>query len=147
MTFQPEPGVIRWKLHLKTPPAQVYALLATGTGRAKFWAEAAEENGGEIHFHFPNGWAWRGKILEAVPPARFRLEYYGGSLTTFELRADGSGGTELLLSDEGVPPADRCEVVAGWVSVLMALKAAADFGVDLRNHDPERTWDQGYAEN
>jgi hypothetical protein len=31
--------------------------------------------------------------------------------------------------------------------VLLALKSAADFGVDLRNHDPARTWDQGYAEN
>lgn len=28
----------------------------------------------------------------------------------------------------------------------MALKAAADFGVDLRNHDPTRTWDQGYVD-
>jgi predicted nucleic acid-binding Zn ribbon protein len=33
------------------------------------------------------------------------------------------------------------------VSVLMALKAAVDFSVDLRNHDPDRTWDHGYVEN
>jgi hypothetical protein len=31
--------------------------------------------------------------------------------------------------------------------VLLALRSAADFGVDLRNHDLARTWDQGYAEN
>ena len=36
---------------------------------------------------------------------------------------------------------------AGWVSVLLTLKAAADFGVDLRNHDPTRTWDQDFADN
>ena len=47
----------------------------------------------------------------------------------------------------GVPEADRMEVMAGWVSVLLALKAAADFGVDLRNHDARRTGEQGYAEN
>jgi hypothetical protein len=29
----------------------------------------------------------------------------------------------------------------------MALKAAADFGVDLRSHDPGRTWDQGFVDN
>jgi hypothetical protein len=29
----------------------------------------------------------------------------------------------------------------------MALKAAADFGVDLRSHDPARTWDQGFVDN
>jgi hypothetical protein len=58
-----------------------------------------------------------------------------------------AGQTELYLTDENVPPADRSEVIAGWVSVLMALKAAVDFNVDLRNHDPQRTWAQGYAEN
>jgi len=29
----------------------------------------------------------------------------------------------------------------------MALKASVDFGVDQRNHDPKRTWDEGYLEN
>jgi hypothetical protein len=38
-------------------------------------------------------------------------------------------------------------VAAGWVSVLLALKAAVDFGVDLRNHDPERTWSTGFVDN
>jgi hypothetical protein len=32
-------------------------------------------------------------------------------------------------------------------SVLRALKAAADFDVDVRDHDPERTWAQGYADD
>ena len=39
------------------------------------------------------------------------------------------------------------KVIAGWVSVLLTLKAAIDFDVDIRNHDPKRTWDQGYADN
>jgi hypothetical protein len=38
-------------------------------------------------------------------------------------------------------------VNAGWVSVLLGLKAAADHGVDLRNHDAARTWSQGYCDN
>lgn len=32
-------------------------------------------------------------------------------------------------------------------SVLLALKAFVDHDVDLRNHDPTRTWDQGYCDN
>jgi hypothetical protein len=75
------------------------------------------------------------------------VRYFGGSTTTFELAADGAGGTDLALTDAGVLDADRPEVIAGWVSVLMALKAAADFDVDLRDHDSRRTWDEGYAEN
>ena len=147
MSFQPDPNTIIWRLHLRSAPAAVYELLATDAGRARFWAEQAVERDGAIEFVFPGGQRWRGAILERRPPQRFVVVYYGGSTTTFELAQDGAGGTELTLTDVGVREADRMEVVAGWVSVLMALKAAADFGVDLRNHDQQRTWEQGYVEN
>lgn len=147
MIFQPDPALIRWNLHLNSSPQKVFDALATDAGRARWWAEFAIETDSVIHFVFPNGAEWRGRILESKPPHRFRIEYYGGSLTTFELTADGQGGTELTLTDAGVPTEDRTEVIAGWVSVLMTLKAAVDFGVDLRNHDQQRSWDQGYAEN
>jgi len=139
--------MIRWRIHLKSPPPMVYAMLATDEGRARFWAESAVEQNGVIEFEFPGGLSWRGKVLEAKPPDRFVIEYYDSSLTTFVLDDDGSGGTDLTLTDEGVPPAHLAEVMAGWVSVLMALKAAVDFSVDLRNHDPQRTWNEGYADN
>jgi hypothetical protein len=73
--------------------------------------------------------------------------YYGDSIAAFELEEDSQGGTDLTLTDSGVPARHRIEVIAGWVSVLMALKAAVDFGVDLRSHDTERLWDNGYVEN
>jgi uncharacterized protein YndB with AHSA1/START domain len=147
VSFQPDPGLIHWRLHLASPPERVFPFLATGDGRARFWAERAVEKDGKIHFIFPGGQTWEGEILASEPPRLFRLVYYGGSLTTFLLRGDGSGGTDLVLTDAGVPPEDRAEVTAGWVSVLMALKASVDFGADLRNHDPARAWDQGYADN
>lgn len=105
------------------------------------------ENDGAIDFVFPNGWTWRGKILERVPNEKFSVIYFGNSITTFELREDGKGGTDLFLSDANCPAHDRVEVIAGWVSVLMQLKAAVDFGIDLRNHDPARTWEEGFVEN
>ncbi len=145
--FQPDPDVITWRLHLRSAPAAVYELLATDAGRARFWAEEAIERDGAIDFVFPGGLSWRGEILAREPGRRFSVVYYGGSTATFVLADDGAGGTDLTLSDAGVPAQDRAEVTAGWVSVLLALKAAADFGVDLRNHDPSRTWEQGYAEN
>jgi hypothetical protein len=122
-------------------------MLATGEGRARFWAESAEERDGVISFIFPGHYRWEGRILERPAPMRFKLIYYGGSTTTFELEPDGRGGTDLTLTDEGVPEADLMEVHAGWVSVLMALKAAVDFGVDLRNHDDARTWERGFVDN
>src|SRR5574341_480877 len=144
MDFQQDPDVIRWKIHLKSSPPAVYRMLATDRGRASFWAESATEQDGTIHFVFPNQAQWRGRVLEQDPPHYFKLEYYGGSLTTFTLESDGAGGTELTLTDQGVSTEDRTEVIAGWVSVLMALKANVDFGIDLRNHDLNRAWDEGY---
>jgi uncharacterized protein YndB with AHSA1/START domain len=147
MTLQSDQDIIRWRLHLASPTESVYEKLSTDDGRATFWAESAVEQDDVIHFVFPDQAEWTGRILESQPPHRFQVEYYGGSITTFELEPDGSGGTDLTVTDQGVPVQDRTEVIAGWVSVLMALKASVDFGVDLRNHDPQRTWDQGYAEN
>ena len=147
MSFQPDPAAIHWRLHLRSAPDDVYRMLSTDEGRARFWAESAVEMDGEIDFRFPTGQTWRGKVIEKSPPHRFVVEYYGGSLTTFELSDDGAGGTDLMLTDAGVPAADRIEVIGWWVSVLMALKGAVDFGVDLRNRDPLRTWDQDFVEN
>lgn len=147
MAFQDDPAVIRWRLHLRAPVETVYQALATAQGRASFWAERAEAHDGVIHFVFPNHLTWEGAILEADPPRRFVVRYYGGSVAAFTLTSDEAGGTELVLTDAGVPAADRAEVSAGWVSVLLALKAAVDFGVDLRGHDARRHWDAGYVEN
>ena len=147
MIFQSDPEIIRWKLHLNSSPQSVYQIISTNEGRAGFWAESAVEQDGIIHFVFPNQAEWKGKILEQDTPSKFKVEYYGGSITTFELESDGVDRTDLTLTDQGVLQEDRTEVIAGWVSVLMALKASVDFGVDLRTHDPKRTWDEGYAEN
>jgi uncharacterized protein YndB with AHSA1/START domain len=147
MSFQPDPDTIRWRLHLRSPIATVYQALSTDSGRDSFWAESAKEQDGVIRFVFPNRATWEGRILQAVPPHLFSVSYYGHSVTTFELADDGQGGTDLTMTDSGVPLQDRAEVIAGWISVLMNLKAAVDFGVDLRAHNPERHWDNGYVEN
>jgi len=145
MADESEP--IRWRIHLASSSATVYRMLSTDAGRARFWAESAVESDGWIDWRWPGGYTGRHRILAHEPPSRYRVEYFGGSIATFELSDDGSGGTDLLLSDEGVPADDRAEVLAGWVSVLLALKAAVDHDVDLRNHDPRRTWSDGYADN
>jgi hypothetical protein len=135
--------LIEWKLHLSSSCELVYELLATDEGRATFWAESARERDGCIEFEFPGGIAWRGRILAAEPPARFAVTYFGGTEVDFGLADDGRGGCNLVLRDTS----EDAETRAGWVSVLLALKGAADFGIDLRNHDPSRTWDAGYVDN
>jgi uncharacterized protein YndB with AHSA1/START domain len=138
-------GPIRWRMHLPVPPDRVFSALDSDTGRASFWAESAVEFDGAIEFRFSNGYACRSKILVREPPRVLAIDYIGG-LARFELAPDGAGGTDLLLSHHGVGYEEWNEVHAGWLNVLFPLKAWLAHGVDLRNHDPVRSWDQGYAD-
>lgn len=138
---------ITWKVHLSSSPEKVYFFLSTDEGRAGFWAESAKEKDGVIEWEFPNGLELKTEIIRVKPPGLFSVEYFGGSVVTFELRSDGKGGTDLTLTDSGVNEDDWNETYAGWLSVLMTLKGAVDFGIDLRNHDKNRSWDEGYADN
>jgi hypothetical protein len=121
-------------------------MLSTDEGRAAFWAESTRLAGARIEFLFPDGTSSTGRVLENDPPRAFALEYFG-SPTTFNLEAGPRGGTLLTLTAREVAAADREDVLAGWVSVLLCLKAAVDHGIDLRNHDPVRTWAQRFVDN
>lgn len=139
------PKQIRWRLHIPVSPGRAYETLDSATGRAAFWAESAAEVDGHVEFRFVNGVAHRSRLLERRPSERWAIEYFGGP-ATFTLTPDGHGGTDLLLTHDNVPDAEWCDVQAGWLNVLLPLKAWLAFGVDLRNHDPQRTWDQRYAD-
>lgn len=146
MSFQPEPGTIRWRVHFRSPREQVYAALATAEGRATFWAESAREAGGEITFCFSGHPPVAGRVLQRHEPDLFVVEYFGARVE-FTLAGDGAGGTVLSLLATGVDESEKCEVTAGWVSVLLAMKAAVDHQVDVRNHDAARSWSTGFADN
>ncbi len=145
MPFQPDADAIVWRLHLQSPPERVYAVLDSADGRAGFWAESAPEVDGVVHFEFINGMRWSGRISDRSAGRQWAVEYFG-SVATFDLAEDGSGGTDLTLTDRGVADEDRTEVTAGWLNVLLPLKAYVDHGIDLRSHDPGRTWDEGYVD-
>jgi uncharacterized protein YndB with AHSA1/START domain len=141
-----ETDPIRCRVRLRTSPAAVYRALTTPEGRARFWAEAAPDVEGAIEFRFFNGQHLRSPVREQSPARRFVLDYFGGSTVVIDLEEDGAGGTDLTLTETGVREVDWAENRAGWVSVLLALKSALDYGVDLRNRDPTRTWEQGYVD-
>jgi uncharacterized protein YndB with AHSA1/START domain len=145
MGLEPD-GTIRWRIHLRCAPETVYALLATDAGRARFWARRTVESGDELRFEFGNGQTVDGTVLEREPPRRFALTYFAGSRVGFTLAPDGAGGTDLELVEQGAPESERLDNLAGWVSVLLALKAAADFGIDLRNDDRAKRWEDGYVD-
>ena len=138
-------GPIRWRMHIPVPPDAVFAVLNSDQGRAAFWAESAVEVDGCIEFRFINGLEYSSKILERIAPNLLSIDYFG-SPARFDLAADGTGGTDLLLTHEIAETEQWYEVHAGWLNVLFPLKAWVTHGVDLRNHDPQRSWDHGYAD-
>lgn len=142
-----EKGAIRWRVNLRSSREAVFAMLASAAGRRRFWAESAEEvSPGFIEFRFTNGERWVGEVLERIEPSRFAVTYFQGSVAAFDLVPDGRGGTDLCLSESGVSPESWSENHAGWVSVLLSLKATVDHSIDLRNHDSSRTWSHGYVD-
>lgn len=145
--FQKDSRKIVWKIHLKSSPAKVYKYLSTNEGRSSWWAETAYESNGYIEYNFENNFYYRGKIVKKIKNKKFAVIYLG-SVVTFILKPDGKRGTDLTLSHAiPITNSDRMETAAGWVSVLLTLKAAVDFGVDLRNHQAKRAWIFGYCDN
>ena len=138
---------IEWRVHLKSPPELAFDFWATDQGRESFWAERSAGTERGFQLEFINAEAVEVDVLEAVRRRRLVFRYFGGSTVTVTFAAALDGGTELLLVETGVPADCYDENRAGWVSVLLTLKAAADHGVDLRGHDPQRTWEQRYVDN
>jgi DNA-binding HxlR family transcriptional regulator/uncharacterized protein YndB with AHSA1/START domain len=138
-------GPIQWRLNVPAPRERVHDALSNDEGRRRFWAETRAEADGRILFVFPNGGEYEGTLLESRPPELFEVEYFGG-VARFELTADGRGGTDLHLTHTGQRGEQWIETHAGWLSVLLMLKAMVTHGVDLRTRDPWRSWDHGFVD-
>lgn len=137
---------INWKIHCKSDINSIFNLLNTDEGRSKFWAESAKKEGNSIHFIFPNGQEYVSAIKEIKEPNLFSIDYFKSDVS-FKLSEAFEGGTDLELINSGVDANEFTEVKAGWISVLLSMKAAIDYNVDLRNHNPHKNWDSLYVDN
>ena len=147
MTDSGQSRPIRWRVHLRAAPADVYAVLDSARGREAFWAHSAPETAtGVISFRFINGEWVNSRILMRDPPRRWHITYFRDSIVQFELHRCHDGSTDLTVRETGVPVDAWHDNFAGWVSVLLSLKATVDFGVDLRNGDTTRTWTEGFVD-
>ena len=146
MSYQEKENTIEWKVHFTSPIEKVYEYLTTDSGRSKYWAEETKEENGIVEFRILNYPKYKSRIIEKKPHNLFRLEYFGTDVT-FELTETDDKGTDLYLKALTPNEDVKTEMAAGWISVLMAMKGAVDFGIDLRNHNPERVWENGYLDN
>jgi DNA-binding HxlR family transcriptional regulator/uncharacterized protein YndB with AHSA1/START domain len=138
-------GPIEWRLNIPAARERVHDALSTDEGRRLFWADTRMRTDGRIRFLFSNGGEHEGLLLESRAPELFAVQYFGG-VARFELTADGRGGTDVHLTHTGQRGDQWIETHAGWLNVLFPLKAMLAYGVDLRTHDPRRSWDHGYVD-
>lgn len=136
---------ITWKIRLASSAEKVYEALSTAEGRARFWAVEAPERDAAIHFRFSNGWTEVSPVRRADSPSCLEIVYFGAP-TRFDIVPHEDGGCILTVTARDVPGHEWHEVHAGWVSVLLTLKGAVDFGIDLRNSDPGRSWQAGFVD-
>ena len=139
---------VLWRLHLRSSTDRVYSMFATDAGRAAFWAETSTESDDAMILTFvgePHPLTCA--VLERIPSRRFVFRYWEETVVEVEMQNDGLGGTELSVRESGFQTAaHREQNLAGWVSVLMNLKAVVDHGIDLRNHEAAHSWQAGYCD-
>ena len=136
---------IVWRLSLASPPERVFELLDTDEGRERFWAASSSATAGGFELEFPGGLTGHVEVLERQPPTRLRIRCFGAD-AELDLSPREDGGCLFQVTCHCEDPAAWVEFQPGWVSWLLVLKAAADFGVDLRNDSPERGWNQRYVD-
>lgn len=136
---------ILWRVFIAKPTAQVFAYLTHDALRQQYWCELSVQDGPNIAMHFSNRQKTMAQVQGVAAPKVFDLRYFDSDVS-FRLEATAVG-TILTVENTGVAVDEWQAVQSGWVSVLLALKAACQFGIDLRNHDPARSWDQGFVDN
>ena len=147
MPSSPALPPIEWKVHLASSPAAVFELLTTDRGRERFWAEHSRCEDSTFTLTFSGGEQLRCAVVAEAASQHFAFRYFADTLVEITLTLDEAGGTDLSLTEIGfADAAHRSENYAGWIQVLLCLKAAVDHKVDLRNHDAARTWSRGYCE-
>ncbi len=135
---------ILWRLHLSAPPDRVFHTWLDAEEQTRFWCERSRALPGGFELEFIDGTRERCAVVEATSPTLIRFVYFGADV---EIALESAaGGTDLTLTSRGVPPEEWADTYAGWLNVLLPFKAWLEFGVDLRNHDPARTWRERYVD-
>ena len=135
---------IIWRLRLAAAPGRVFEAWLNPADHVRFWCERSERGPSGFRLHFIDGTAEECSLEDATAPSQIVFRYFASRV---EIRIEHcDGGTDLTLTASEVPADEWHDVHAGWLNVLLPFKAWVDFGIDLRHHDPRRTWRSRYVD-
>jgi len=133
-----------WKINLSSSPQKVFSFWTTDEGREEFWAEKSIKDDNFFNIMFFDGSTTEVLVISEKMP-KIELIFLR-TILTITLNDDGNGGTDLLLNNKNIPAEDYESLSNKWISTLLNLKAVCDFGVDLRNKDNTKNYDNGYID-
>lgn len=134
--------IVSWNVHLNSSVSKVYEYIATDAGRRLWWSSKSDEKDGYLNLSFG-----RFRILRKIPDKEFSFNYLDDTTARFLLTACESGGTDLNITETGISSEDHwLQNYPGWVEVLLVLKGAVDFGIDLRHGKNGKTWEDDFVD-
>jgi uncharacterized protein YndB with AHSA1/START domain len=136
---------IVWRLALAAPPDRVFQAWLTPADHQRFWCERSEAlPTGGYRLEFIDGTIELCAVEELQAPSQITFRYFHSRVDIRLARRNDK--TDLTLVAHDVALHEWNDVHAGWLNVLLPFKAWVDFGIDLRNNDPRRTWSQRYVD-
>lgn len=142
------------KIEIASPPSRVFQAWTDETVIVKWFVEKAHiepRKGGRIYLEWLGGVSGDERILAIRDQTYLRFPF-GGKQVQVEVKIKkdkrGSICTLRQFQMETTPKA-RVEwhmgCKTGWVFFLTNLKALLEHGIDLRSHDPKRSYKQHFA--
>ena len=141
------------RIEIAAPPEKVYRAWTDGDFLAQWFSVRAAvepKKGGRVYFEWLGGDKLETRVLQARKPSLFRFPFGShGEEVEVKIR-QVPGGSVCELQQTNMKTTPRMKVAmhmgckTGWVFFLTNLKAFLEHGVDLRSHDPQKSYNQNY---
>jgi uncharacterized protein YndB with AHSA1/START domain len=142
------------KIEIKASPEKVYRAWTDDKLITKWFVHKAviePKKGGRFYMKFLGDVESDEKVLGIRKNSYFCFSF-GKAGETVEITIKKSGkGTDCILRQFGMKTSNKAKVQwhmgcrNGWVFFLTNLKSFLEKGVDLRSHDPRKSYKQGYV--
>lgn len=155
----PKPFTYDWtqfteKIALAVPPERVFRAWTDQSDIVNwFLSKAILEpiKGGRFYMEFLTGQSGDERVLGIRKNIYFCFTFGKDGETVEVTLKKTKTGTDCILHQFGMKKTEKSRVMwhmgcrNGWVFFLTNLKAYLEHGVDLRSHDPKKTYKDGYV--
>ena len=142
------------RIEIKAPPSKVFKCWTDPRELIKWFpikAEFEARQGGQFYFEWLAGDKFSGEIIRARKPSlvEFPFGSKGEKVLVKIKKVRGGSEIELRQYDMKTTPKDKVTMHLGcregWTFFLVNLKSWLEHGIDLRGHNPRKSYRQNYV--